>query len=468
MFRKAFLIFVLLAQCAFGQEKLSITPVVLEGDLVPGVGLIESIENVAINSQGEWLVEANTDFANADEDGVVLKNDATNLFLREGVQGIINDPTMAFIDFFDSITLNDQGIGGFNFFIDPFAGSEDSGVYRDTDLVIQESDVATAPGLSVGTPYIGFFDVKINNSNDLMLIASIDDEEVLSTVDRAIILIDDGGQETLFALEGQILAEQVNAVEDFGTGPHESSFNNQGNVLFVAELTGDTSVDHAIYLDSNLIAQEGMESPVAGRNFELLASRGLDLNDHGDFVFKANLSGDTSSDDVIVVGDQIFRQEGDAAPNGFSLTGFGTTAGPVYLGNNGNVLWYGEWDDPNQDTNSGLFLNESLLVEEGVSVINDLVVDTINSGTDAFCLSDDGAWIIFEATLAGGINGAFVIELPGLPGDVNCDGSVDLLDVQPFIDLLSSGEYSVKADINLDGVVDLLDVAPFVEILAGI
>ena len=54
-----------------------------------------------------------------------------------------------------------------------------------------------------------------------------------------------------------------------------------------------------------------------------------------------------------------------------------------------------------------------------------------------------------------------------LLGDVNQDGSVDLLDVQPFVDLLTDGGFQVEADINGDGLVDLLDVAPFVELLSG-
>ena len=61
---------------------------------------------------------------------------------------------------------------------------------------------------------------------------------------------------------------------------------------------------------------------------------------------------------------------------------------------------------------------------------------------------------------------AFVPELL-IPGDVNCDGEVNLLDVEPFVDALTSGQYNSKADVNQDGVVDLLDVAPFVDLLAG-
>ena len=52
-------------------------------------------------------------------------------------------------------------------------------------------------------------------------------------------------------------------------------------------------------------------------------------------------------------------------------------------------------------------------------------------------------------------------------GDVNDDGVVNLLDIGPFVDLLSSGQYLPAADINQDGLVNLLDVEPFVSILAG-
>ena len=77
-------------------------------------------------------------------------------------------------------------------------------------------------------------------------------------------------------------------------------------------------------------------------------------------------------------------------------------------------------------------------------------------------LADNDWWfavdnILIEADSKGGV----------LLGDVNCDGVVDLLDVSPFVDLITSGEFSSKGDINQDGVVDLLDVGPFVALLTG-
>ena len=54
-----------------------------------------------------------------------------------------------------------------------------------------------------------------------------------------------------------------------------------------------------------------------------------------------------------------------------------------------------------------------------------------------------------------------------LLGDVNLDGVVNLLDVSPFVDVISTSGFQLEADVNQDGVVNLLDVAVFIDILSG-
>ena len=61
-----------------------------------------------------------------------------------------------------------------------------------------------------------------------------------------------------------------------------------------------------------------------------------------------------------------------------------------------------------------------------------------------------------------GFNDAIVI-----PGDVNEDGEVNLLDVEPFVVCLSGGNFHVAADVNGDDVVNLLDVGPFISLLSS-
>ena len=72
-----------------------------------------------------------------------------------------------------------------------------------------------------------------------------------------------------------------------------------------------------------------------------------------------------------------------------------------------------------------------------------------------------GATLIGAYEILGGSSCAFDL------GDVNQDGSVNLLDVAPFIAAVTGTAYICEADINEDGTNDLLDVAPFVDLLTG-
>jgi len=62
---------------------------------------------------------------------------------------------------------------------------------------------------------------------------------------------------------------------------------------------------------------------------------------------------------------------------------------------------------------------------------------------------------------AGGGGGEIVL------GDVNLDGIVNGLDVDPFVDVLLNGPFQDEADMNADGEVNGLDVDPFVAAVVG-
>ncbi|MFH1680818.1 MAG: T9SS type A sorting domain-containing protein [Candidatus Eisenbacteria bacterium] len=411
----AALLLLLTAGAGEAQILIIFETVVEEGDLIPGVGAVTTIDNLAVNDNFRWLVEADTDHPNTDADAVIIRNDT--LYLREDQP--LSQPPGATLNTFDAVRLNNDGHSGWNFFLSGTSGSnDDSGIYYDTTLVIQESDVSTAPGFSPGTQYIGFFETHINDNREILIVASVEDTAVASTVDRALVIaeVDALGNllsETLIAMEEDTLAGQSEGIVDFGTGPHQTAFNNNGEALYFADLTGATTTDGVIYLNHQLIAQEGSPAPVAGRNYELLSSRGLDVNNGGGHVFKANLDGNTADDEIIVKNGGVLAQEGGTMPDiaPYLFTSFGTTSGPIQIGDNGKVVWFGDWNDPNTDFDTGLFLDSVLIIQEGVTMVDTDLIDEISSGQDAFDMSPSGQWLLFEVTFVNGNNAAVILDL---------------------------------------------------------
>ena len=91
------------------------------------------------------------------------------------------------------------------------------------------------------------------------------------------------------------------------------------------------------------------------------------------------------------------------------------------------------------------------------------------SGAGHFNISGDSSFddVFISGTYFQPIDDGNLIFFIILSGDINCDNKVDLLDVAPFVELLSYGRFSEKADVNRDGTVDLLDVTPFVDLLTS-
>ena len=56
---------------------------------------------------------------------------------------------------------------------------------------------------------------------------------------------------------------------------------------------------------------------------------------------------------------------------------------------------------------------------------------------------------------------------PVLKGDVDQDGMVTFLDINPFIVLLAANGFQLEADCDCDGDLDFLDIQPFINILAN-
>jgi hypothetical protein len=406
--------------------QLTIHPIVLEGYNVPGVGNIPSgfgaSENFAVNNSGQWIVEADTDNANTAIDGVIVKGTGFSLpplalHLQHGQ--LVTLPAGANISSFDSATINNSGNNSYNHFLgNTGAGTNDSGIYFNNTLLIQESNISTATGFSANTPYIGWFETYMNNSNQIFMIASVDDSAIASTVDRALVRVDQGPfAETVYAKEGDLFFGF--AAAEFGTGPHTTAFNDSAQALYSVDTTdASTTTDGGIFRDDGttrtLLAREGSPSAVAGRNWGTLIGVALDMNNSGDWAMRGDIDGATTDDSMIVKnGTAVIAREGASLPaigGVFTFTSFGS--GNVQISDAGDVFWVGDWNDPDTTKDIGIFMNDNLLVQEGVTLVDGIVLASISAVESNFRISDSGEWLIFEGVLANGLDGAFLVQVP--------------------------------------------------------
>jgi len=437
-----------LANRAHAAPVITLTPIVIEGDNVSEVGNISSgfgaCENMSINNDGVWLVESDTTNPNLDIDGVILLGTQANpgvLYLQHGQNVIL--PSGATISSFDSVRINNEGNASFNHNLNGTSGSNnDSGVFYNDMLLIQEGTNSAATGFSPNTPYVGFFETRINILDQVLMVATVDDPAIATTADRALVIIDNASGpfvETLVVKEGDAIFPG-RLLAELSTGPHHCDLNDSGHVLFLADVDGATTDDTAVvvWVGSSLVikAREGDPCPaVPGRNWASLTDKPVDLNNAGDWVIRAQLNTPTT-DDVLIVknGTEVIAREGSSLPSiggVFAFTAFGT--GAVAIDDSGNVYWYGDWNDPDTTRDTGLFMNDQLIVQEGVTLTaGGNTIKSISGVESNFSISNNGRWLIFEGVLNDDRDGAILVEIAEASGDLNCDNQLDGRDVSAF------------------------------------
>jgi len=184
--------------------------------------------------------------------------------------------------------------------------------------------------------------------------------------------------------------------------------------------------------------------------------------------------------------DQIFVSEGGIVPDNATILQaclIVTTSDSSFSTNVGTGGEYGvreitsDWDGSNLFTDltfGGLIDGEVGLIADAqasfdvTTLVEDYQNGQPNFGFNVYSTGTTDGWGIDVST--GTVPPQLKIvylEDDVLLGDINCDGAVNLADVQPFVELVTAGGFLDKADINGDGAVNLGDVQPFVDLLLG-
>jgi hypothetical protein len=440
-----------LAACAAGlvgsAEAQTITPLIGAGDALPN-GLVTAIYNVDVNNVGSWLVELDTDNPDTAIDNAVVLN-GTMIHQEGSSMGFpASHSSWFYKSYVDSMDINDNGDRLLLFNV-----GDSTGISSDRKLILWTNGAtgATYPILEehvtpctvAGEPAGALWDSIAEvwqNNNDTIVIAGRSDTD---TDDMMAVISHDGAgnilSQTVFVMDGVIHSTQfpgstgthLDTVQTLGVSKQNFSINNAGQKMFfvddqsygVGGTPDYTTVDAHYYIDLNEIAWEGSDAPTPGSwPYNHMSSAEVDLNDSGSWVAVwDDDNSDTTQDFFIVRDGVVFAQEGQAPPGiagSFVMTG--AAWGGVQLSEAGDITWYCDWDDPDTTIDSGLFRNTELLIQEGVTMIGGVPVDTISSSADGMACSDNGYYIVIELTLSTGAEGAYMIEVA--PGTAYCFG----------------------------------------------
>lgn len=236
-------------------------------------------------------------------------------------------------------------------------------------------------------------------------------------------------------------------------------------------VVGDIGIDGTVVLQEDTTAIK-------------LPNGTTELFDRADQVFLAGnndwyVLGDTNgvngATEVAIRNCEVLVAEGDPSPDGFEYDQ------PIALSGdaNGNYVWIWETTNPDLDRDTVLVYNgDQLLLSEGDTIMLDYdndgvdepaVIEFLNLEARNVAVGGGYVYLMVEIDEPGTtifLGNAFIRFPVFILGDINQDGEVNLLDVQPFVTLLTNNEFQIEADTNQDGEVNLLDISQFVDLLS--
>ncbi len=217
---------------------------------------------------------------------------------------------------------------------------------------------------------------------------------------------------------------------EFGTNYYSFKIDNYRNALYTVDIAGaSTAVNGAICYNQNLLVRKGDESPIAGASYsDIGSSTRADMNNFGDYIFRANLSNLPAGENVAIIRDrvpsggasEIFFRLGSMAPGlSETVTSFGT--GPsARINDAGEIIWFAQLSGA-AATDQTLFANDLLLLRKGVTMVGADLITTIGGTTPTggitrgFTSSQNGRYILTRCVLNGTTQAAVLIQRPATP-----------------------------------------------------
>ena len=449
------------------------------------------------NNGSEGSVNTFSEFENygvVNNSGTFRVRLPTGSFLNAGIFNNLESACFENMDIFDNemVFVNSGQFQSFAVGFDAVVNN--SGIFLNEPLTTNQND-ANNLFISDGLNNAGLLDnngaVVLGSSavlvNDNMIVNRQFTDDVF------------GGKQTITGL-----LENFGEFENNGTFCNDGFFDNAELFVNNGVIDSDRFVVSCIHNRRNsvlrnfgeiVLSADGIENEGSFENLGILTNNGNVVTSGGEFMNSGTvrgnvrIEGDLTDNGVFSPGNPL-SSLGNPFNNLFRLTSiafiqgdYSKTAGTISIELGGT--FEGSLSNFNAsefdrlivtgDTDLSGNLNISLVPNYQLTKNAEfLILETVSNFSGHFDGLDEGAVVssfggidLFITYTAGNGNDIALYTEQAEIGDINLDGSINLLDVAPFIALLTSGVFQIEADVNQDGVVNLLDVAPFVELLIG-
>ena len=467
----ATLLFSLIPLTAIGQ--ISADLIVIEGD-VSGSSTIAEINAPFVNGLGQ--VGFNADLA---DDSFSVWFDGAEVFNSTSLV-----PTTENVSIRSPMGVGNAG----EFVFNPNIGSSPDAVEsirNQSGEVLGEGN--QAPGFATGVNITFLNGATMTDDGTSYWIAGLTDVGGETTASRALYRQNPDGSIDLVITAGDAIDDEIVSTRTFGVD-YQFSRDNANSIIEVNAVTTDTNDDGRVLVNLSVVAAEAAPAPDASANPLVTNWDFFDrftINNAGNYAFSGDTDGSNDTDEFIAYNGVIQLREGDSITGG-TLDGF---VRGVQLNENNSLAFVWDVVDETGQLQSLFFANDAAdlsnltiaaSVGDEIDVDGDGIADwtlenflTGSSNGSSIALTEDGT--IYVTVNLRSIDGGTIVQaivgIVGSPsfllGDVNRNGSVDFLDIAPFISVLSGGTFQVEADIDGSGVVDFLDIAPFINILSN-
>ena len=403
-----------------------VVPLVLVGDEVFGGATVTAIRSAHVEYFDNWAAVVTTEGPGGPSTAILRDG-----FVYKQLGSPMSFPAGATIGAFDSVSTDLFGNMLWNTRLQgtPGGADDDAAVYLHNHIWFQEgpADIPfSALQLPAGSRWLSFDDARMAPAGGHFLLRGRHDDPTLGGPSESFLVrgIAVGAPFVLGDVHRLVAAGQQAPglgvrLEDVRLEPAAAAVSPDGRWgMWAADLRGPEDRDGVVYRYNGnadlhvVMARERQPSPVDGLPWGPLENVAVNVASSGQWTLRATVRDGAVELPVLVHHFQELARAGAPAPGLAPAVYAHFGRGAARLDDLGHVVWYARVQEGGVGRDV-LYVDGEPVVEAGVTRLGGRTVIAISSAGDSLSLGPSNGLLAFVATLEGGVEGLFLMDLDG-------------------------------------------------------